>query len=159
MTETEKVPIIPWERLRDRIIAEDDPEVLRKDYGIGDGFAFLFNTDRPQEMRLEQMLETYPKIDDFESIFKYDRTKRYMIGDVCLVYRTWRYDDFASVFERKSGRKIETNSCLSFHPRVEDQYGQGVLITKDAVLDVSNKIMKADIPFATWSPPSVYIPK
>jgi|SRR3989338_8811799 len=148
-----------WENILDKITREPNPDILEKQFAINDNFTLLLTATPSQIQSLEVMLERYSKAENFDENYDMFKMKRYMFNDICIVqYASHRMMLYVDAFEQKTGIKSDSNAFISFHPKDGPREKQTFSI-RDAVVEISKKVMELGTHFVTETPLSEYNPK
>lgn len=147
-------PYAEWETVWQDIQDQQNPKVLLTDFYMRDNFSLLLNVNPSQKALLEAMLDRYPKEDGFEENLKCFGCKGYVVGNTHIRYKPKRCERGIEIFEERTGTSPETNASISFHPIDGESGAQQALFVRDAVVDITGKIIEFCIPFVTARPVS-----
>ena len=139
---------------------EKNLTVLCEEFHLEDNFSILLTVNNLQKEKLEEMLETYPRVEEyFKKNYETFGIKYYSVKNSVVGYNDSECLGIIDWFKNASGENSNSNSAISFHPNAD---GSGLttqlIYGKESVLEIAKKLIKLKIPFETVRPPSRYTP-
>ncbi len=154
-----------YREVHEELVAATDPGVMHQDYGMDDNVTLLIDAVDPQMFVVEEMLEReYPKHNGVHYFFmNLARFQvRYYIYGALGIFKFSMGDAgmLSEDFRKLAKQKFETKSHISFHgDSPDDTFDSQVVVIRDSVIDVANKLMRMKVRFALNDCPAIFEPE